>query len=80
MYLSRIVAEMGDNIYKDRQWLLERDYRIRATELYNKAKGESDPLVRFELESLARIYLRYADEADGPSRINIAYDAVPARR
>jgi hypothetical protein len=59
---------------------LECDYRIRATELDNKAKGESDPLVRFELESLARIYLRYADEADGPSRINIAYDAVPARR
>ena len=40
------------------------DYRIKAAEMYAKAKTETNPWTRAELEYLALAYLRLADQAD----------------
>jgi hypothetical protein len=40
------------------------DYRIKAADMNAKAKEETKPWTRAELESLALAYLRLADQAD----------------
>ena len=40
------------------------DYRIKAADMNAKAKGETSPWTRAELEHLALAYLRLADQAD----------------
>jgi hypothetical protein len=40
------------------------DYRIKAADMHAKAKGETKPRTRTELERLALAYLRLADQAD----------------
>ena len=39
-------------------------YRIKAADMNAKAKGESDPRTRAELQHLVFAYLRLADQAD----------------
>ena len=40
------------------------DYRIKAADMNAKAKSETKPRTRAELERLALAYLRLADQAD----------------
>ena len=40
------------------------DYRIKAAEMNAKAKGETSPQTRSELQKLVLSYLRLADQAD----------------
>jgi hypothetical protein len=46
-------------------------YRAKAAEFLAKAQTETDQSIIFELETLARAYLRLAEHADGKDRAPI---------
>jgi len=48
-------------------------YRAKAAELIAKATKETDLQTRVEFESLARAYLRLAEQADRNSETDIFY-------
>jgi hypothetical protein len=56
-------------------------YRARAAEFLAKAQTETDQSIVFELQTLARAYLRLAEHADGKDRAPImvtpALDSMP---
>jgi hypothetical protein len=58
------------------------DYRIKAADMNAKAKRETRPLTRAELESLALAYLRLADQADRNAGLVSSADrsAVPLQQ
>ena len=47
------------------------EYRAKAAELFAKAQTEADQSIIFELQTLARSYLRLAEHADGKDRTPI---------
>jgi hypothetical protein len=57
------------------------EYRTKAAEFMARAQAETDQSIIFELQTLARSYLRLAEHADGkdPRRIRVepADDAMP---
>jgi hypothetical protein len=57
------------------------EYRTKAAEFMAKAQAETDQSVVFELETLARSYLRLAEHADRKDRrpilVEPADDAMP---
>lgn len=55
------------------------DYRIKAAELRARARLETDPVVGAEWESLARAYLRLAEQAERNSRLDLSYE-TPHRK
>ena len=56
------------------------DYRVRAAELHARAACENDPASKTELESLARSYLRLAEQAEQNSRLDLTYETpLPGR-
>lgn len=52
-------------------------YRIKAAELAVKAKQQTSPALRSELDNLARSYLRLAEQAKRNSQIDISYETPP---
>ncbi len=50
------------------------EYRVEAAELASKAKHETFPALRSELESLARGYLLLAEQAERNSQIDVSYE------
>jgi hypothetical protein len=56
-------------------------YRTKAAEFMAKAQAETDQSIVFELQTLARSYLRLAEHADSKDRLPIlvepADDAMP---
>jgi hypothetical protein len=46
-------------------------YRAKAAEFLAKAQTETDQSILFELQTLARAYLRLAEHADGKNRAPI---------
>jgi len=55
------------------------DYRIKAAEMNAKAKRETKPQTRAELEHLALAYLRLADQADRNVRLEASTDQSSVR-
>jgi hypothetical protein len=49
-------------------------YRFKGAEFEAKARLETNPMLRAELESLARAYFRLADQADRNSKTDIVYE------
>jgi hypothetical protein len=47
------------------------EYRAKAAEFLAKAQTETDQTIIFELQTLARSYLRLAEHADGKNRAPI---------
>ena len=52
-------------------------YRVKATELFAKAGGETSPALPSELEGMALAYLRLAAQAERNSRADPVYDPPP---
>lgn len=52
-------------------------YRIKAAELAAKAKQQTSPALRSELDNLARGYLRLAEQAKRNSQIDVSYETPP---
>jgi hypothetical protein len=50
------------------------DYRIKAAELYAKAKMEASEAIQAQLESLAMAYLRLSQQADRNAQNDITYE------
>ena len=48
-------------------------YLMKAAELIAKVDGELDPALRAEFDSLARAYLRLAEQAERNDPTNIVY-------
>ena len=53
------------------------EYRAKAAELFAKAQTETDQSIIFELQTLARSYLRLAEHADGKDRTPILVTPLP---
>jgi hypothetical protein len=53
------------------------EYRAKAAELFAKATTEANPTAQAELETLARSYLRLAEQADRNSATDIVYETPP---
>ncbi len=53
------------------------EYRAKAAELHAKAQAETDQSIVFELQTLARSYLRLAEPADGKERSPIIVTPSP---
>jgi hypothetical protein len=51
------------------------DYRSKAAELTTRAATEADPVMRRELENLAKGYLRLAEQAERNSLTSIPDEA-----
>ena len=49
-------------------------YRIKAAEFHARAACENSPTLKTELESLARSYLRLAEQAEQNSRLDLTYE------
>ena len=56
------------------------EYRGRAADLRAKADRETNARIRAEFESLARGYLRLAEQAERNSLTDIVYEWVPPSR
>ena len=56
------------------------EYRAKAAELAARAKLEADPAARMELETLARSYLRLAEQAAKNAATDILYETPSADR
>ena len=54
-------------------------YRVKAAEFRAKARQESHPAMRSELERLSLSYLRLATQADQNARADIMYEPPPDR-
>jgi hypothetical protein len=55
------------------------EYRVKAAELHARAACDNDPALKTELESLARSYLRLAEQAEQNSRLDLTYE-TPLRK
>ncbi len=55
------------------------DYRVKAAELRARARSETDPAIGAELESLARAYLRLAEQAERNSQLDLSYETPPRK-
>ena len=53
-------------------------YRKLAAEFRAKARQEERPGLRFDLDRLARSYLRLAEQAEKNERNDVAYETPPA--
>ncbi len=53
------------------------EYRAKAAEFLAKAQTETDQSIVFELQTLARAYLRLAEHADGKARAPIMVTPPP---
>lgn len=53
------------------------EYRVKAAELRARARRETDAAINGELLSLARAYLRLAEQADRNQRLDITYETPP---
>jgi hypothetical protein len=49
-------------------------YLVRAAELIAKVDGEIDPALKAEFDSLARAYLRLAEQAERNDQTDIVYE------
>ena len=54
-------------------------YRVKAADLIAKARQETNPKIRGELDTLALSYLRLAEQASRNSRIDLVYEAPAAK-
>ena len=54
-------------------------YRLKAAEISAKARQETNPTVRAELEKLALAYLLLAAQAESNARTDIVYETPPER-
>jgi dTDP-4-dehydrorhamnose reductase len=71
--LSERTAWFGDDAAMDR-----RDtYLFKAAELSELARNENYAVLKVEFESLARAYLRLADQAERNSHPDLFYDMPP---
>jgi len=52
-------------------------YRIKAAELYEQARGEVSIRLRAEYENLARAYLRLAHQAERNALFDVTHEAPP---
>lgn len=50
------------------------EYRVKAAKLHVKAARKNDSALKAELESLARSYVRLAEQAEQNSRIDLTYE------
>jgi hypothetical protein len=55
------------------------EYRKKAAELRAKARFESDPVLRPDLEALALSYVRLAEQADRNQQNDISYEPPPPK-
>lgn len=54
-------------------------YRIKAAELHARAKFETGPGMRSELQSLALAYVRLAEQAERNLHADISYETPPRK-
>ena len=52
-------------------------YRIKAAELNGLAKNEHYAALKVQFESLARAYLRLAEQAERNNQLDIVYETPP---
>ena len=52
-------------------------YRLRAAELVERAKSETNSILVAEFESLARAYLRLAEQAVRNAQLDVTYEPPP---
>ncbi len=55
------------------------EYRVRAAEFRAKARHEGDASVRIDLESLARAYVRLAEQAEKNQQLDVTYEPPPPK-
>jgi hypothetical protein len=55
-------------------------YRTRAAEFHARARNESDGMTRRRYESLAKQYLRLAEQADRNAFTDLVYEPPPRTR
>jgi hypothetical protein len=55
------------------------EYRVKAAEFRAKAATENDPEIKAEFESLARAYLRLAEQAERNSELDLTYETPPTK-
>jgi hypothetical protein len=55
------------------------EYRVKAAELHARAACTNDLALKTELESLARSYLRLAEQAEQNSRLNLTHETPPPK-
>jgi len=55
------------------------EYRVKAAQLNARARAETNPAVRADLEALALSYVRLARQAERNSLNNVVYETPPAR-
>jgi len=51
-----------------------QEYRVKAADLFGRARNEPNQLVRADCEVLALSYLRLADQADKNATNDIVYE------
>lgn len=55
------------------------EYRLKAAEIDARARQETNPIVRTELDKLALAYLLLAEQADSNARTDLVYETPPER-
>src|SRR5262245_59488415 len=54
-------------------------YRIKAAAFHARAQCETSPRMRVQYESLAKAYLRLAEQADRNDRADLIYEPKPPK-
>ena len=55
-------------------------YLTKAADLFAKAEAERDPALKADFVSIARAYLRLADQAKRNDEADIVYETLPSKR
>ena len=55
-------------------------YRIKAVELFALANNEHYHGLKIQCERLARAYLRWAEQAERNSQLDLTYESPPVKR
>jgi hypothetical protein len=53
------------------------EYRVKATEMMDRARKESDPQLRAQFDNLTLAYLRLSVQADRNSKTDLVYETPP---